>query len=95
MVVRRGFPKPPTYHDDRLRNAPVGHFFDVITNGWGKMNSYAYQVQPADRWAIVAYIRALQVSQNPDNNLNMKSKTEANPASPNAAPSPNTHGGQQ
>jgi mono/diheme cytochrome c family protein len=71
MIVRRGFPKPPTYHDDRLRNAPVGHFFDVMTNGWGKMNSYAYQIQPADRWAIVAYIRALQVSQNPDMNLKM------------------------
>jgi len=69
MIVRRGFPKPPTYHDDRLRNAPVGHFFDVMTNGWGKMNPYAYQVQPADRWAIVAYIRALQVSQNPEMNL--------------------------
>jgi mono/diheme cytochrome c family protein len=66
MIVRRGFSKPPTYHDDRLRNAPVGHFFDVMTNGWGKMNSYAYQLQPADRWAIVAYIRALQVGQNPD-----------------------------
>lgn len=66
MIVRRGFPKPPTYHDDRLRNAPVGHFFDVISNGWGKMNSYAAQVQPADRWAIIAYIRTLQVSQNPE-----------------------------
>jgi mono/diheme cytochrome c family protein len=76
MVVRRGFPKPPTYHDDRLRNAPVGHFFDVITNGWGKMSSYAYQVQPADRWAIVAYIRALQVSQSPEENLRTVLKTE-------------------
>lgn len=66
MIVRRGFPKPPTYHDDRLRNAPVGHFFDVMTNGWGKMNSYASQVPAADRWAIVAYIRTLQVSQNPN-----------------------------
>lgn len=65
MVVRRGYPKPPTYHDDRLRNAPVGHFFDVITNGWGKMNPYASQIPPADRWAIVAYIRALQASQDP------------------------------
>lgn len=97
MVVRRGFPKPPTYHDDRLRNAPVGHFFDVITNGWGKMNSYAYQVQPADRWAIVAYIRALQVSQNPDENLRMSSNTAtgantaAKPA--NAAPAANTANG--
>lgn len=66
MVVRRGYPQPPTYHDDRLRNAPVGHFFDVITNGWGKMNGYASQVSVVDRWAIVAYIRTLQVSQNPN-----------------------------
>lgn len=76
MIVRRGFPKPPTYHDDRLRNAPVGHFFDVISNGWGKMNGYAYQVQPADRWAIIAYIRTLQVSQNPEETLKMMSKSE-------------------
>jgi mono/diheme cytochrome c family protein len=66
MIVRRGFSPPPTYNDDRLRNAPVGHFYDVITNGWGKMNSYAHQVPVADRWAIVAYIRALQISQNPN-----------------------------
>lgn len=66
MIVRRGFTKPPTYHDDRLRNAPVGHFYDVITNGWGRMNGYAAQIPPADRWAIVAYIRALQYSQNPN-----------------------------
>src|SRR3954469_17762470 len=92
MVVRRGFPKPPTYHDDRLRNAPVGHFFDVITNGWGKMNSYAYQVQPADRWAIAAYIWTLQASQNPEQNLNMDSKTEAAPQKPGE--NANTHGGQ-
>jgi mono/diheme cytochrome c family protein len=95
MVVRRGFPKPPTYHDDRLRNAPVGHFFDVITNGWGKMNSYAYQVQPADRWAIAAYIRALQASQNPDQNLKMPSKTATNTAVPQTGQPANTHGGQR
>jgi mono/diheme cytochrome c family protein len=65
MIVRRGFSKPPTYHDDRLRNAPVGHYYDVITNGWGKMNAYNHMVPVADRWAIVAYIRALQISQNP------------------------------
>lgn len=84
MIVKRGFPQPPTYHDDRLRNAPVGHFYDVITNGWGKMNSYAYQIQPADRWAIVAYIRALQVGQAPEENLRMTSRTETNsqPAAP-------------
>ncbi len=66
MVVKRGYPQPPTYHDDRLRAAPVGHFFDVITNGWGKMSSYSSQIPVNDRWAIVAYIRALQLSQNPD-----------------------------
>lgn len=66
MAVRRGFPKPPSYNDDRLRNAPVGHFFDVSSNGWGKMSGYASQVSVSDRWAIVAYIRALQLSQNPN-----------------------------
>jgi mono/diheme cytochrome c family protein len=80
MIVRRGFPQPPTYHDDRLRGAPVGHFYDVITNGWGKMNGYAYQIQPADRWAIVAYIRTLQVGQSPEENLRMTSRTETNTA---------------
>jgi len=65
LVVRRGFRTPPSYHDERLRQAPVGHFFDVITNGWGAMPSYAAQVTPADRWAIIAYIRALQLSQQP------------------------------
>ena len=64
MVVRRGFPLPPSYHLDRLRYAPVGHFFAVITNGYGAMASYAVQVEPQDRWAIAAYIRALQLSQN-------------------------------
>jgi len=64
MVVQRGFPAPPSYHSDRLRHAPVQHFFDVITNGYGAMYSFADRVQPADRWAIAAYIRALQRSQN-------------------------------
>ena len=64
MIVRRGFKQPPSYHIDRLRNAPVGHFYDVITNGYGAMLNYAAQIQPRDRWAIVAYIRALQYSQN-------------------------------
>jgi mono/diheme cytochrome c family protein len=64
MIVRRGFKQPPSYHIDRLRNAPVGHFFDVITNGYGAMLNYAQQVSVRDRWAIVAYIRALEYSQN-------------------------------
>ena len=62
-VVQRGYPPPPTYHNDRLRNAPLGHFYDVITNGYGAMYSYAARVEPEDRWAIAAYIRALQLSQ--------------------------------
>ncbi len=77
MIVKRGFSKPPTYNDDRLRNAPVGHFYNVITNGQGKMNSYASQVPPADRWAIVAYIRALQISQNPNGIMPMTSNNRA------------------
>ncbi len=63
-VVRRGFPAPPSYHLPRLRNAPIGHFYDVITNGYGVMYPYATRVEPADRWAIAAYIRALQLSHN-------------------------------
>jgi mono/diheme cytochrome c family protein len=64
MIVQRGFKQPPSYHIDRLRNAPVGHYFDVITNGYGAMLNYAQQIQVRDRWAIIAYIRALQYSQN-------------------------------
>jgi len=63
VIPKRGFRKPPSYHDDRLRNAPVGYFFDVITNGFGNMPDYAAQVEPSDRWRIIAYIRALQLSQ--------------------------------
>jgi len=63
MIVQRGFSPPPSYHIDRLRKAPVGYFFDVMTNGFGKMFSYASRVSPEDRWRIAAYIRALQLSQ--------------------------------
>jgi mono/diheme cytochrome c family protein len=63
MVVMRGFRQPPSYYSDRLVNAPVGHFFDVVTNGFGAMPSYASRVQSDDRWRIVAYIRALQLSE--------------------------------
>ena len=63
MIVQRGFRQPPSFHDERLRNAPVGYFFDVMTNGFGAMQDYAAQVPPSDRWAIAAYIRALQLSQ--------------------------------
>ena len=64
MIVLRGLRKPPSYHTERLRNAPIGHFFNVITHGYGAMYSYAARVKPEDRWAIAAYIRALQLSQN-------------------------------
>ncbi len=64
MVVERGMPHPPSYHIDRLRAADDQHFFDVITRGHGVMYSYASRVAPRDRWAIVAYVRALQLSQN-------------------------------
>jgi mono/diheme cytochrome c family protein len=63
MIVQRGFPSPPSFHLDRLRQAPAGHFFEVITNGVGRMYSYAARVAPEDRWRIAAYIRALQLSQ--------------------------------
>jgi len=62
MVVLRGYRRPPSLHQDRLRDAPAGHFFDVITNGFGAMPEYATQVKAEDRWAIVAYVRALQLS---------------------------------
>jgi mono/diheme cytochrome c family protein len=66
MIYKRGFApnvKVATYHTDRLRNMPIGHFYDVITNGYGRMFSYAARVEPQDRWAIAAYIRVLQLSQ--------------------------------
>jgi mono/diheme cytochrome c family protein len=81
MIVRRGFRRAASFNDDRLRQAPVGHFFDAMTNGWGAMPSYASQIPVQDRWAIVAYIRALQLSQqNP-------AAASASPA-PSASPSP-------
>jgi mono/diheme cytochrome c family protein len=63
MIVRRGYRQPPSYHIDRLRQVPIGHFFDVMTNGFGAMPDYRAQVAPRDRWAIAAYVRALQLSQ--------------------------------
>ena len=81
MIVQRGFPQPPSFHVDRLREAPVGHFYDVITRGYGIMYPYAVRVEPADRWAIAAYIRALQLSRGatlddvpPDERLQLTSK---------------------
>ena len=83
MIVRRGFRRAASFNDDRLRQAPVGHFFDAMTNGWGAMPSYAAQIAVQDRWAIIAYIRALQESQR-------------NLTTPAASPSPTpANGGRQ
>jgi mono/diheme cytochrome c family protein len=80
MIVRRGFRRAASFNDDRLRQAPVGHYFDAVTNGWGAMPSYAPQIPTADRWAIVAYIRALQLSQ--------QSQTNSNGPAPANTPAP-------
>ncbi|HEX5875795.1 MAG TPA: cytochrome c [Pyrinomonadaceae bacterium] len=87
MIVRRGFRRAASFNDDRLRQAPVGHFFDAITNGWGAMPAYNAQIPVQDRWAIIAYVRALQLSQQ-----NLAAAT-ASP-SPAASPTP-TPGGQR
>src|SRR5215217_475860 len=81
MIVRRGFRRAASFNDDRLRQAPVGHFFDAMTNGWGAMPAYAPMIPVQDRWAIVAYVRALQASQQ-----NTAAAT-ASPA-PSTSPSP-------
>jgi cytochrome c len=64
VVVDRGFPAPQSFHIDRLRESPAGYYFNVITNGFGRMYPYDYRIEPDDRWRIIAYIRALQLSQN-------------------------------
>jgi hypothetical protein len=81
MIVQRGYRRPPSYHIDRLREAPLGHFFDVITNGFGAMPDYSSQIPPHDRWAISAYIRVLQFSQNAPANL-LPAKLPAPPPLP-------------
>jgi mono/diheme cytochrome c family protein len=80
MITRRGFnkPAPASYHQDRLRQAPVGHFFDVMTNGWGAMPSFASQIPVDDRWKIIAYIRALQLSQIPPEQASSSPAPKAN-----------------
>jgi mono/diheme cytochrome c family protein len=92
MIVRRGFRRAASFNDDRLRQAPVGHFFDAITNGWGAMPSYASQIPVQDRWAIITYIRALQLSQ--QNNA-AASASLAPQTSPAASPTPSTAGGHR
>jgi mono/diheme cytochrome c family protein len=91
-IVERGYTPPPSYHIDRLRTAPVGHFFDVITNGYGSMPDHREQIPPRDRWAIIAYIRALQLSQHfPVKDLSAEMRRERDKQqklSANGGPSP-------
>jgi mono/diheme cytochrome c family protein len=68
MIPQRGFRRPPSYHEARLQNAPSSYFYDVVTNGFGQMPSYADQLTPEDRWKVIAYIRVLQLSQRADVN---------------------------
>jgi mono/diheme cytochrome c family protein len=108
MIVQRGLKRPPSYHNERLRKAPIGYFFDVMTNGFGAMLDYSQQVKPEDRWAIAAYIRALQLSQNatqndvpagmttakePPKGVVISAPYDTQGATPQAAPAP--QGGQQ
>ena len=88
MIVRRGFRRAASFHSENLRQAPVGHYFDAITNGWGAMPSHAAQIPARDRWAIVAYIRALQLSQQ---NTQAETGQTQPPASHTATPSPGGH----
>ena len=93
MVVRRGYKQPTSYHDERLRQVPIGYFFDVMTNGFAVMPSYAPQLPPEDRWAIAAYIRALQLSQHVDASTLTAEQRAALDAPPAAAPGHGEGGG--
>ena len=86
MVVQRGYRQPPSFHDERLRNADAGYFFDVMTNGFGTMPDYRMQLAARDRWAVVAYIRALQLSQH----AAPSDVPGGDPAKPPAAPAAGT-----
>lgn len=95
MVVQRGLRQPPSYHEARLVQAPVGHFFDVMTNGYGAMYSYASRVAVDDRWRIAAYIRALQNSQAPNGQPAAPAQMNAAPSHAHAAGASASQGGQQ
>ena len=90
MIVRRGYRQPPSYHIERLRTAPLGHFYDTITNGFGAMPDYRAQIAPRDRWAIAAYVRALQLSQHaPAAELSQEERQKL--SQPAAAAAPGGH----
>lgn len=91
MIVQRGFRQPPSYYEDRLVNAPVGYLFDVMTNGFGAMQDYSAQVPVADRWAIAAYIRALQFSRRGTVNdvpADRREELDRSPVTPRPPPPP-------
>ena len=92
MIVRRGFKQPSSYHVDRLRQMPIGYFYDVITIGFGAMPDYAAQIAPADRWAIAAYVRTLQLSQHaPASALSADERDELDRSLGPAAAAPERH----
>ena len=92
MIVRRGFKQPSSYHVDRLRQMPIGYFYDVITIGFGAMPDYAAQIAPADRWAIAAYVRTLQLSQHaPASALSADERAELDQSLGPAAAAPEHH----
>jgi mono/diheme cytochrome c family protein len=93
MIVQRGFRRPPSFHDERLRQATTGHFYDVITNGIGAMSSYNDQLSPEDRWKVIAYIRALQLSQRATiNDVPPAEKAKLEAAEPGAGKPAGAHG---
>ena len=96
MIVQKGFVQPPSFHDPRLRASPVGYFFNVITNGYGRMYSYASRVPPEDRWAISAYIKALQYSQDaPIGDLPASVRQSLSKSATGQAVAANTNGANQ
>lgn len=95
MIVRRGFAKPPSLHDDRLRNSPPGYFVDVIQHGFGAMYSYGDRVGPEDRWKIAAYVKTLQLSQRADIAMlspEMRQRVDAAPTTASTAPAATGNG---
>ncbi len=93
MIVKRGYKQPTSYHDPRLRNERAGYFYDVMTRGFGQMPDYAAQVSPKDRWAIVAYIRALQLSQHAAvGDLTQQERERLERGETGPVPEPSAHG---
>lgn len=93
MIVQRGYKRPPSLHEERLRGQPIGYFFDVATNGFGEMPAYASQIPVPDRWAIAAYVRALQLAQHaPLAELSAEDRRAIEAAASRPATPPSAHG---